>query len=268
VVGRAGHHHALHVTDDPSEVDLMLRCLGMPPPQPTAILARAVAARAALRSYQPKRNSQSRGARSLTVNLTDGGGAREEVLPTRGRAVERAFWTGLAALSSQGCMRGAPVRWGGHGPCVDDARHDCVLRAVSSAVVLRGGDRAEWPVGAKQSTHVDVLVSNTTDAISCLASRFKHTRVASLPPAQLRLDVMSSPRSPLNRSVIIVRFNLYGELHSSPAALDPTWAEGVRRRSVWVLSPAGFAYRRQSPADECAMLRDTGDRSPVLGLCG
>ena len=132
----------------------MLRCLGMPPPQPTAILARAVAARAALRSYQPKRNSQSRGARSLTVNLTDGGGAREEVLPTRGRAVERAFWTGLAALSSQGCMRGAPVRWGDHGPCVDDARHDCVLRAVSSAVVLRGGDRAEWPVGAKQSTHV------------------------------------------------------------------------------------------------------------------
>ena len=263
----------------------MLRCLGMPPPQPTAILARAVAARAALRSYQPKRNSQSRGARSLTVNLTDGGGAREEVLPTRGRAVERAFWTGLAALSSQGCMRGAPVRWGGHGPCVDDARHDCVLRAVSSAVVLRGGDRAEWPVGAKQSTHVracqshryvaslissqslprrphhpvspttttipppppppptappsplspsyglptsppyqhytttsstpvtatslrphgsigaqvDVLVSNTTDAISCLASRFEHTRVASLPPAQLRLDVMSSPWSPLNR---------------------------------------------------------------------
>jgi hypothetical protein len=68
----------------------------------------------------------------------------------------------------------------------------------------------------------------------------------------------------------MVRFNLYGELHStSPAALDPiTWAEGVRRRSVWVLSPAGFAYRRQSPADECAMLRDTGDRSPVLGLCG
>eukprot|EP00964_Phaeocystis_antarctica_P019575 scaffold10805_cov56-Phaeocystis_antarctica.AAC.1 len=51
----------------------------------------------------------------------------------------------------------------------------------------------------------------------------------------------------------MVRFNLYGKLHSSPAALDPTWAEGVRRRSVWVLSPAGFAYRRQAPADECAM---------------
>ena len=44
----------------------------------------------------------------------------------------------------------------------------------------------------------------------------------------------------------MVRFNLYGTLHSSPAALDPTWAEGVRRRSVWVLSPAGFAYRRHS----------------------
>ena len=125
----------------------MLRCLGMPPPQPTAILARAVAARAALRSYQPKEKSQSR-------STTGGGGAPEEFLPNRGRAVERAFWTGLAALSSQGCMRGAPVRWGDHGPCVDDARLDCVLRAVSSAVVLRGGDRAEWPVGAKQSTHV------------------------------------------------------------------------------------------------------------------
>ena len=63
------------------------------------------------------------------------------------------------------------------------------------------------------------------------------------------------PRSPPARDArsIRVRFNLYGKLHSSPAALDPTWAEGVRRRSVWVLSPAGFAYRRQSPADECAM---------------
>ena len=119
---------------------------------------------------------------------------------------------------------------------------------------------------------MDILVSNTTDAIACLATRFKHTRVkcsstvkrvarplkcsstvTGLPPAQLHFEVMVR-----FKSVVMVRFNLYGA-HSSPAALDPTWAEGVRRRSVWVLSPAGFAYRRQSPADECAMRRDTGD---------
>ena len=108
-------------------------------------------------------------------------------------------------------------------------------------------------------------MSNSTDAISCLASRFKHTRVrrhhvirrpassrAGLPPAHqlLHFDVMAPPSPSRN---VMVRFNIYGNFHSSPVALDPTWAEGVRRRSVWVLSPAGFAYRRQSPADECAM---------------
>ena len=44
----------------------------------------------------------------------------------------------------------------------------------------------------------------------------------------------------------MVRFHLHGKLHSSPAALDRVWEEEVRRRSVWVLSPAGFAYRRHS----------------------
>ena len=109
-------------------------------------------------------------------------------------------------------------------------------------------------------------------ACPSLATAPKSTQ---LPPRPFGTSVSASyahppphARSIYARPVIIVRFNLYGELHSSPAALDPTWAEGVRRRSVWVLSPAGFAYRRQSPADECAMLRDTGDRSPVLGLCG
>jgi hypothetical protein len=66
---------------------------------------------------------------------------------------------------------------------------------TSSTPVTATSLRPHGSIGAQ----VDVLVSNTTDAISCLASRFKHTRVASLPPAQLRLDVMSSPWSPLNR---------------------------------------------------------------------
>ena len=112
-------------------------------------------------------------------------------------------------------------------------------------------------------------MSNTSDAISCLSSRLTlslthYTRVLGLPPAQLlHFDVMAPPSPSRN---IMVRFNLYGNFHSSPVALDPTWAEGVRRRSVWVLSPAGFAYRRQSPADECAMRRDTGDSR--LSACG
>ena len=113
--------HTLHVTDAPSEIAPTLRCLGLPPtlnsvePQPTSVLAH--------------------------------GGARWAWRRGAG-AVERALWTGLAALSSQGCMRGAPVRWGeGQGPCVGNAR-PCVLRAVSNAVVLRGGDRAVWPMGA------------------------------------------------------------------------------------------------------------------------
>ena len=76
----------------------------------------------------------------------------------------------------------------------------------------------------------------------------------------------TAARSIHARSDIMVRFNLYGELHSSPTTMDSTWAEGVRRRSVWVLSPAGFAYRRQSPADECAMRRDADDSR--LWVCG
>ena len=101
---------------------------------------------------------------------------------------------------------------------------------------------------------VDVLVSNTSDAISCLSSRLTYyTRVRGLPPAQLlHFDVMAPPSPSRN---IMVRFNIYGNFHSSPVALDPTWAEGVRRRSVWVLSPAGFAYRRQSLADEASLLQ-------------
>ena len=100
---------------------------------------------------------------------------------------------------------------------------------------------------------MDVLLSNTSDAISCLASRFKHyTRGTGPPPAHLpHFDVLAPP-SPARS--IMVRFILHSKLHSSPAALDPTWAEGVRRRSVWVLSPAGFAYRRQSLADEASLL--------------
>lgn len=251
-VGRQGHHHALHITDDSSEVGPMLRCLGMPPPRrPAAILARAASVRAAqavLRSYQPSQGTTSDG----------------------GSSVEGALWTGLAALSSQGCMHGAPGHWADHGPCVESVRHDCVLRAVSDAIVLKAGDRAVWPVGAKQSTDVHILVSNATDAVACLASRFKHARVVSAsrsnmedpPPTQLRAEeqprlmwglgylrfaVFAQP--PPSRS-IMVHFNIYGNAHSSTAARDPTWAEKMRRRSVWVLSPAGFAYRRLSLADE------------------
>ena len=103
-------------------------------------------------------------------------------------------------------------------------------------------------------------MSNTSDAISCLASRFKHyTRGTGPSPAHLpHFDVLAPP-SP-SRS-IMVRFNLHNKPHSlsSPAALDATWAEGVRRRSVWVLSPAGFAYRRQSLADEASLLQPGRD---------
>ena len=81
-------------------------------------MARAVAARAALRSYQPR----------LDGGATGGGGSR------RSSAVERAFRTGLTALGSQGCMRTGA--------------------AATAAVVLKGGDRAVWPVGAEQSTDV------------------------------------------------------------------------------------------------------------------
>ena len=238
----------LHATDDPSQIAPSLRCLGIPPPEST-VMARAVAARAALRSSQPR----------LHDGATGGGGSR------RSSAVERAFRTGLTALGSQGCMRTGA--------------------AATAAVVLKGGDRAVWPVGAEQLTdvrachsrnrlpasslshtymhlsstsltsllqphspQVDVLLSNTSDAISCLASRFKHyTRGTGPPPAHLHHFDVLAPPSP-SRS-LMVRFILYSKLH------DPTWAKGVRRRSVWVLSPAGFAYRRQSLADEASLLQ-------------
>ena len=91
--------------------------------------------------------------------------------------MERAFWTGLAALSSQGCMRGVMGRasYENHGPCVDDAYHDCVLRAVSSAVVLKGGDRAVWPVGAKQSTDVRACHSHSCVAFARISPLLPHT---------------------------------------------------------------------------------------------
>ena len=107
----------LHVTDYPSQIASILRCLGIPPPEST-VMARTVAARAALRSYQPR----------LHDGATGGGGSR------RSGAVERAFRTGLTALGSQGCMRTGA--------------------AATAAVVLKGGDRAVWPVGAEQSTDV------------------------------------------------------------------------------------------------------------------
>ena len=108
----------LHVTDYPYQIAPTLRCLGIPPPEST-VMARTVAARAALRSYQPR----------LHDGATGGDGSR------RSGAVERAFRTGLTALGSQGCM----LRTGA---------------AATPAVVLKGGDRAVWPVGAEQSTDV------------------------------------------------------------------------------------------------------------------
>ena len=109
------NQHVLHVTDEPLEIAPILRCLGMPPPEST-VMARAVAASAALRSYRPRRHN---GATGVGTARWSG-------------AVERAFRTGLAALNSPGCMR-APA---------------------TPAVVLTGGNRAVWPVGANQSTDV------------------------------------------------------------------------------------------------------------------
>ena len=107
----------LHVTDYPYQIAPTLRCLGIPPPEST-VMARTVAARAALRSSQPR----------LHDGATSGDGSR------RSGAVEHAFRTGLTALGSQGCMRTGA--------------------AATPAVVLKGGDRAVWPVGAEQSTDV------------------------------------------------------------------------------------------------------------------
>ena len=112
---RLSNHHVLHSTDEPLQIAPALRCLGMPPPEST-VMARAVAASAALRSYRPRRHN---GATGVGTARWSG-------------AVERAFRTGLTALNSQGCMR-APA---------------------TPAVVLTGGDRAVWPVGANQSTDV------------------------------------------------------------------------------------------------------------------
>ena len=113
-----GHDYKLHATDYPSQIAPILRCLDIPPPEST-VMARTVAARAALRSSQPR----------LHDGATGGDGSR------RSGAVERAFRTGLTALGSQGCM----LRTGA---------------AATPAVVLKGGDRAVWPVGAEQSTDV------------------------------------------------------------------------------------------------------------------
>ena len=123
----------LHATDYPSQIASILRCLGIPPPEST-VMARTVAARAALRSYQPR----------LDGGATGGSGSR------RSSAVERAFRTGLTALGSQGCMRTGA--------------------AASPAVVLKGGDRAVWPVGAEQST----------DVRACLTPAQPYSRVSSL----------------------------------------------------------------------------------------
>ena len=65
----------------------------------------------------------------------------------------------------------------------------------------------------------------------------------------MSLIPLARPACPLAARSIITRFNIYGN-HSDPAALNPTWAKEVMRRSVWVLSPAGFAYRRLLLADE------------------
>ena len=104
-------------------------------------MARAVAARAALRSYQPR----------LDGGATGGGGSR------RSSAVERAFRTGLTALGSQGCMRTGA--------------------AATPAVVLKGGDRAVWPVGAEQST--DVRACHSRNRLP--ASSRSHTCACLLP---------------------------------------------------------------------------------------
>ena len=181
----------------------MLGCLGMPQPRPANILARAKAARAALRSYEPR----------LHAGTTSGGGARE------GGAVERAFWTGLAALSSQGCMRGAPVRWEKHGPCVEDARHDCVIRSVSNAVVLKGGDRAVWPVGAQLST--DVRACDLRPHLS----PYPHN------PRPIPFTPFHPPPSPLPPPPLSPPYQHYPPSPSYPHLLPPPYALTPARRA-------------------------------------
>ena len=146
-LGRPGdeHNHVLHATDDPSQIAPSLRCLGIPLPEST-VMARAVAARAALRSYQPR----------LHDGATGGGGSR------RSGAVERAFRTGLTALGSQGCMRGKRGA------------------AATPAVVLKGGDRAVWPVGAEQSTDVRALATPVQPSRRILPLAHMHLSPTSL----------------------------------------------------------------------------------------
>ena len=141
---RPGFNHVLHATDYPSQIAPILRCLGIPLPEST-VMARTVAARAALRSYQPR----------LHDGATGGGGSR------RSGAVERAFRTGLTALGSQGCMRTGA--------------------AASPAVVLKGGDRAVWPVGAEQST----------DVRACLTPAQPYSRVSSLTHTHALISYLS-----------------------------------------------------------------------------
>ena len=115
------------------------------------------------------------------------------------------------------------------------------------AVVIKG-DAATWPKGSIEYSDVDVLVANLSGARACLTAHLNRTRVIAVPPLQLHFDVLV----PGGRN-ILVRFDLYGQLYFPRAALDPAWMEALRLRSVWALSPLGFAYRRQAFADACAV---------------
>ena len=147
-----------------------------------------------------------------------------------GALVENTFMKGLWALNSPGCMmRGVPG--------MSSAR----------AVVIKG-DAATWPRGAIENSDVDVLVANLSGARACLTAHLNRTRVIAVPPLQLHFDVLVP-----GGSNILVRFDLFAQLYFPRAALDPAWTEALRLRSVWALSPLGFAYRRQAFVDECAV---------------
>ena len=147
-----------------------------------------------------------------------------------GALVENTFMKGLWALNSPGCMmRGVPG--------MSSAR----------AVVIKG-DAATWPRGAIENSDVDVLVANLSGARACLTAHLNRTRVIAVPPSQLHFDVLVP-----GGSNILVRFDLFAQLYFPRAALDPAWTEALRLRSVWALSPLGFAYRRQAFVDECAV---------------
>ena len=147
-----------------------------------------------------------------------------------GGLVESTFRDGLRALNSPGCMmRGVPT--------MSSAR----------AVVIKG-DAATWPKGSIEYSDVDVLVANLSGARACLTARLHRTRVIAASPLQLHFDVLVP-----GGSNILVRFDLYDILYFPRAAVDPAWMEALRLRSVWALSPLGFAYRRQAFVDECAV---------------